>query len=517
MKPSESDARNCPYFGRNSTVEHVSIAEVRRHADAADGCAYCLLLREIADRLSGYVDINFNAEHLRRFGWRRVPISSTGSSFSTDLEVFVTKAQARLVETTPDQCDRYIALSHCWGNSRPACLTKKSTISKNMSGITDALMPHTFRDAIKVTQMLEVPYLWIDSICIVQDDPEEWQKESAKMTAYYENSYITICATAANSDDDGLWQHVEGVPSAEKLATMFTGMRYEVCVRIDEGNDSIDATHISWGRKTVAWRIAKDIAPLYMSDAGSLKNQARAMQKAATLKNVSNIWRLLVDHYSELSLTNPTDRLPAISGLAKACKSIRPADDRYLAGLWMTTLITDLCWNVPFHIIPQARPKLWVAPTWSWASLCEHVSYASCMYTNANEINHTEVLHATTEAAGHDPTGRISSGSITLFGPIQSATVGQIHLNKVRVEAHSLSIGCCFDSVVDLADGLVQGGSIVHCLRMHSIPSWDWIMVLVAEIGMPGTYRRVGMAQHDTHEINRHWYHDKPKIKVRII
>jgi hypothetical protein len=75
----------------------------------------------------------------------------------------------RLVQDL-DKPVKYIALSHCWGAYR-AFLTTKDTLEQKMQSITWNEFPKTFRDAIKVARKLHIRYLWIDSLCILQDDP----------------------------------------------------------------------------------------------------------------------------------------------------------------------------------------------------------------------------------------------------------------------------------------------------------------------------------------------------------
>jgi hypothetical protein len=64
-------------------------------------------------------------------------------------------------------------------------------------------LPQTFRNAVAITQAINVRYLWIDSLYIVQDDPDEWAQEAAKMALIFQNAYLTICAASAHSCKEG--------------------------------------------------------------------------------------------------------------------------------------------------------------------------------------------------------------------------------------------------------------------------------------------------------------------------
>lgn len=106
---------------------------------------------------------------------------------------------------------RYATLSHCWGKARPLTLTRE-TLDQYYSGIPFISMPKTFQEAITITRALDIRYLWIDSVCIVQDDKEDWEMESSRMAHIYWNSYLTIAADKAKDSHDGIFH-----PDSEKV------------------------------------------------------------------------------------------------------------------------------------------------------------------------------------------------------------------------------------------------------------------------------------------------------------
>lgn len=107
------------------------------------------------------------------------------------------RTEPRLCDTNGEPGD-YIALSHCWGGRQPLRTTKENICSMKTC-IPWAKLPNTFQDAISVTRRLGIRYLWIDSLCIVQDDAQDWEREAAKMALIFEAAYITIAATAATN------------------------------------------------------------------------------------------------------------------------------------------------------------------------------------------------------------------------------------------------------------------------------------------------------------------------------
>lgn len=111
------------------------------------------------------------------------------------------KGPIRLIQTEQKVQDWYIALSHCWGqiSDNQRFCTYKSNLNQLMADIPYDQLPATFRDAISVTRALGVRYLWIDSLCIIQKNDEDWANESGRMEDVFSNAYCTIAASSASS------------------------------------------------------------------------------------------------------------------------------------------------------------------------------------------------------------------------------------------------------------------------------------------------------------------------------
>jgi len=101
-------------------------------------------------------------------------------------------AQSRAIN--PD-C-RYIAFSHCWGKPKFATLTK-ANVSEFRKSIPTDILAQTFQDAIVTTRALGLRFVWIDSLCIIQDSNEDWQREAASMKDIYTNAYFVLAAAKA--------------------------------------------------------------------------------------------------------------------------------------------------------------------------------------------------------------------------------------------------------------------------------------------------------------------------------
>lgn len=95
---------------------------------------------------------------------------------------------------------RYAALSYCWGPEPEAQFkTTKSTLSQRLEAFALDNVTPVVRDAVLVTRRLNIRYLWIDSLCIVQDDQSDWASESSTMAQVFQQAYITVCTTVSPS------------------------------------------------------------------------------------------------------------------------------------------------------------------------------------------------------------------------------------------------------------------------------------------------------------------------------
>ena len=116
-----------------------------------------------------------------------------------------TSSQVRLL-SLENQRQTYLALSYCWGESSQSQVNfqmTKANLSERRVSILVSDMPKTIQDTFLVARALKVRYIWIDSLCIIQDDPLDWAKESSLMNEIYANCILTIAATCAKSVHDG--------------------------------------------------------------------------------------------------------------------------------------------------------------------------------------------------------------------------------------------------------------------------------------------------------------------------
>lgn len=117
----------------------------------------------------------------------------------------VSDEKVRLIDTSLDgepRTGHYAALSHCWG-PKQLLTTTQATFRSRIDGIAFEDLPRTFQDAVTVTRTLCLRYIWIDSLCIVQDSHQDWLTESAKMGTVYQDASIVIAASGASEGSEG--------------------------------------------------------------------------------------------------------------------------------------------------------------------------------------------------------------------------------------------------------------------------------------------------------------------------
>ena len=92
------------------------------------------------------------------------------------------KGIVKLMETSGETQDSYIALSYCWGIGKKGYVTTKANLTQRKdNGFEAMILPRTIRDAIELARRLRIRYLWVDGLCICQDDTADWDRESRMM------------------------------------------------------------------------------------------------------------------------------------------------------------------------------------------------------------------------------------------------------------------------------------------------------------------------------------------------
>lgn len=288
-------------------------------------------------------------------------------------------------------------------------------------------MPKTFQDAIAISRKLRIEYLWIDALCIIQDDEDDWRREIALMEYVYGGSYLNIAASSATSVHGGCWL---------KPTSMCSGLRSKVTVgesqlvreiRDDSGYErafqqSLLATRawalqekllpqrtIHLGDRGLYWECRTLIASEFLPDGFVDRLGTGLLQEMHETESIRYWWHNVVRMFTGADITVARDKLPALSGVARRVHSQRGG--RYLAGLWRDERIeAQLCWRVS---VPLPRLKTWRAPSWSWASVDGVVTYEPTQ-PGVYDDNYARVLDAWVTPLGNDPFGELSGGGLRI-------------------------------------------------------------------------------------------------------
>ncbi|KAF4470501.1 het domain-containing [Fusarium albosuccineum] len=314
----------------------------------------------------------------------------------------------RLVISEAGQQGHYAALSHCWGG-----ITSIMTTTSNLEEYTDSLpadLPKTFLDAICVARALDIPYIWIDSLCIIQDSPEDWQHEASRMAQVYANAYVTIFADAAPNSTSGFLDSPSRQAPARFTVPYKTGLLGSGVINVrTRGFLAEELPFHSWtgneydsGRSKLSRRgwvfQERLLSPrtLHFSsnemawECSVMKHFLYPQDPDVPL--IETNWRSdIVPAYTQLDLTFETDRLPAIEGLAKAANALR-STDQYIAGLWRNSIKDDLLWHVTRNGWPSFRIENGGVPTWSWASVTGAVIYNTRQVAEDDDLEVLDVV-----------------------------------------------------------------------------------------------------------------------------
>jgi hypothetical protein len=341
------------------------------------------------------------------------------------------------------QKGRYMSLSHCWGKVTHFTTTKASLVARK-TRIDFNDLPKTYRDAIHVTRALGVSYIWIDSICICQDDREEWERESVRMTHIYMNSYLTIAASAAKNNSMGCFMNRSPKRYVEISHVSKDGNKGQVLAFLNPVRKEalpdlyIDmADHIGIASDPLperAWTLQERVLPRRTLHFGTHQmyfecNEGFHGENGLTFPyryhsihkdgchkfrgdEAENTdlqrWYQILWDYGPRKLTYGTDKLPAISGLARLYSE--RLNNEYVAGLWRNSLLEGLAWQgLGVTRVPQYR-----APSWSWASV--DGTPAAGLPENWEPVATIIDCHA--EHKGNNPFGEVTSGWIKMRAPV---------------------------------------------------------------------------------------------------
>ncbi|KAF5548631.1 hypothetical protein FMEXI_4633 [Fusarium mexicanum] len=303
----------------------------------------------------------------------------------------------------------YMTLSHRWSDYKYEKLTSQ-LLSRFRRSIDTSCLPRVFQQAIEITRLLQIRYLWIDSLCIMQDTAcGDWEAEALKMGDVYANSFLNLSASYASGEDENppifspkSWNHL--LPS-KLVLNNDKELRSNIFIDADLWKDEVSESPLmerGWvfqerflaprvlhfGMRQLAWECngggALQMFPTGLPprfEDNYKRDVCWPMMRppnALSSEEFCSRWHEIVPAYSACHLTFNTDKLVAFAGIAKLIQSA--GSDEYIAGTWKSTIIADLAWWVykANGRLPSSNQATHRAPSWSWLSLDREICFCPC-------------------------------------------------------------------------------------------------------------------------------------------
>ncbi|KAI0546595.1 heterokaryon incompatibility protein-domain-containing protein [Xylaria curta] len=306
---------------------------------------------------------------------------------------------ARLVHSkelsVEDAASGYIALSYCWGGDNEYKTTTINLETRCNQGLVPEVQPATIQQAISATRELGFRFLWIDGLCIVQDDATDKMAEIPQMHLIYQHADLLISASRAAFAKDGFLQPIE--PETVELDEIEFSIPFHYRYQGEKGRVVLEKwfeSRADLDREPIhsrGWTLQEHLLPkrilsfhttgmswrcLCDSMFGSWKKSMHDNCVQLVTRGKDSLsedfyqysprqeWEMVRFWYSQRSLTELSDRLLAFSAIPRQLQFTFGSTDDYIAGHWRAHLPTDLLWQNKLFVRDRFSPF----PTWSWAS-----------------------------------------------------------------------------------------------------------------------------------------------------
>ena len=350
-------------------------------------------------------------------------------------------------------------------------------------------MSRNFQDAITISRKLGIQYVWIDSLCIIQGDAQDWEIEAAKMASIYNSAYLVVAATATPDGSGGCL--FDRKPHITINGTTSTGTPFEIYGRektsheifgwdVDKGlqrvwdpintQELINRHLAAYPLMSRAWcfqermlatrmlhytknEVVFECASSMSCECGALQDHdqdphlqarrtvltrpAQVPEKTASPRDHEDYtedyktWRDFMMEFSQKKITQRADGLPALAGLAVKWYQ-GPSTGRYLAGMWENDLLRSLAWVS--HEEDQGQEHEHNVPSWSWLSAQRGVTWGGNTMRDREyfvTINHERT--ACRPMTDLNPYGKVSWGHIFMTGRMMPVKISSINEQRSTV------------------------------------------------------------------------------------
>lgn len=400
-----------------------------------------------------------------------------------DLAPTLQGGNCRIIQGSSKLQGGYISLSHKWGDNTPI-LTRKN-FEKYRSEIPWEAMPGIFRDAIKIAQVLGIRYLWIDSICVFQDNKEDIAYEVARMQEVYANALCNIAALTARTDSLFSSRDPSRTDSHNVILDPLKlnhGLDTPVLLHDEyRWHFNVDRSPLSrrgwvlqeqllarrtlyYGADQIFWecragRRNETYPTLYhtLTESMPLRHVSTMDPIIDTLQNTKFLvgrdaftgakktnnsdvdndilvkaWTYLVQNYTNRSISFPQDRLLAISGIAE--KFSHMTHYRWAAGLWEEQLPLTLLWHVEEKEELHTVPNGYCCPSWSWASQSNAVVFVPAYTPESEYVVVSKLLDIDCKTMNNNTFGDVPYGNVRIAAPTIDLAI-DMNTNRLALQS----------------------------------------------------------------------------------
>jgi hypothetical protein len=368
------------------------------------------------------------------------------------LRVSGSQDQVDIVSMDTQKSAPYAVLSYCWGGDQEF-KTTQSNVNISRRAMSD--LPQTIQDSVRVTRQLQLDYLWVDSMCIIQDSVEDKSALISQMHKIYACAHITIAASVASKCTEGFLAPRINIPQfripISYTTTRDGAKRVGSIILIPSPQNSVEPLVtrawtlqesllsrriLSYGSRQLRWfcvtdehcdggvldRNSTNFASFQTLDETAIDLPRRLLKAKALPKDATSLpWLQIVEQYAKRNITEPSDKLIAISAVAQRLELMTKRGwGSYHAGIWEERFFEQLLWSMSTREIAK-RPAHYRAPSWSWAAVdgkpkwpyMEHLVdiKTSCKLIKVD----TEPLRA------EQPFGAVVKGELKVSGKVKEA------------------------------------------------------------------------------------------------
>ncbi|KAE9380899.1 HET-domain-containing protein [Stipitochalara longipes BDJ] len=363
-----------------------------------------------------------------------------------------------------DEVQEWVTLSHCWGQNAPLKTTVES-FSEHQRALPSSKLPKLFDDAVLITRKLGYRYLWIDSLCIIQDNKEDWVREASNMGNIYKHCVFMISADYCRDSQESILEN-HGTDKVEYVQqgcysskSGFHSVMYTCSGGPDDPPTStvlgswawahqeqvLSPRTLHWTPSQIKWVCRTMIRsehnpsgaqqwpsqdPKYPYPTKTICLSQERFQRALETNYYDSLelWYHLVTQFCVRKITFEEDSFAAVSSLAKEVRRLSGHD--YKAGLWAQDFHNGLLWSTNGRASTQ---QTYVAPSWSWASMKKGIALnSSCAgAVRAYTVKPiAKILETNLIYAKGDEFGSIISGKLRINAP--SKAISSFEKNQIR-------------------------------------------------------------------------------------